>query len=356
MLPTGMTSLRKIRKMDCYYVDKTDHLRRLVEGGQYYFLSRPRRFGKTLLVDTLQKLFEGSEELFRGLAVHGKWDWSAHHPVVRISFGGGNFDSPDFVRKNVEDQLAETERLAGLEPGPGEASIRFRRLIRTLHERTGQRTVVLVDEYDKPILDALGDRETGAGQPGLPARLLRDDQGLRRAAPLRFPDGGEPVLAGGHFLGPEQPARHHPRSAFRRPLRLHGRGTGRGLRPGTRGPGPGRYPALVQRLQLARRGQGLQPVRHSPSLRNARVQGALVPDRHAALSRRPCVAAPGRVAGPGVHDRGRRTAVGLRRRRHFGRGAFVPDRLPDHRWRGDGRRPVPAGLSEPRSEAQCAWS
>ena len=145
--------------MDCYYVDKTDHARRLVERGKYYFLSRPRRFGKTLLVDTLQKLFEGSEELFRGLAVHGAWDWSARHPVVRISFGGGNFDSPDFVRRNVEDQLAETERLAGLEPGPGEASIRFRRLIRTLHERTGQRTVVLVDEYDKPILDALGDRE-----------------------------------------------------------------------------------------------------------------------------------------------------------------------------------------------------
>ena len=63
--------------MDCYYVDKTDHARRLVERGKYYFLSRPRRFGKTLLVDTLQKLFEGSEELFRGLAVHGKWDWSA---------------------------------------------------------------------------------------------------------------------------------------------------------------------------------------------------------------------------------------------------------------------------------------
>ncbi len=75
MLPTGMTSLRKIRTRDCYYVDKTEHVRRLVEGGD--FLSRPRRFGKTLLVDTLQKLFEGSKELFRGLAVHDKWDWSA---------------------------------------------------------------------------------------------------------------------------------------------------------------------------------------------------------------------------------------------------------------------------------------
>ncbi len=148
--------------MDCYYVDKTDHARRLVERGKYYFLSRPRRFGKTLLVDTLQELFEGSEELFRGLAVHGRWDWSIRHPVVRISFGGGNFDSPDLVRSNVEDQLEETERLAGLEPGPAGAAVRFRRLIKTLHERTGQRAVVLVDEYDKPILDALGDRELAA--------------------------------------------------------------------------------------------------------------------------------------------------------------------------------------------------
>ncbi len=146
--------------MDCYYVDKTDHARRLVEMGKYYFLSRPRRFGKTLLVDTLQELFEGSEELFRGLAVHGRWDWSARHPVVRLDFSGvGRFDGPDGVRETVEAQLEETEMQAGLEPGPAGAAVRFRRLIRTLHERTGQRTVVLVDEYDKPILDALGDRE-----------------------------------------------------------------------------------------------------------------------------------------------------------------------------------------------------
>ena len=112
MLPIGFSSLRKIRELGCYYVDKTDHVRRLVEGGQYYFLSRPRRFGKTLLVDTLQKLFEGSEELFRGLAVHGKWDWSARHPVVRLGFGGGDFDSPDLVRRNVERQLAATSAAA----------------------------------------------------------------------------------------------------------------------------------------------------------------------------------------------------------------------------------------------------
>ncbi len=183
MLPIGFSSLREIRGMDCYYVDKTDHVRRLVERGKYYFLSRPRRFGKTLLVDTLQKLFEGSEELFRGLAVHDKWDWSTRHPVVRISFGGGNFDSPDLIRGNVEDQLEETERLAGLEPGPAEAAVRFRRLIRTLHERAGQRAVVLVDEYDKPILDALGDRELATANRdflrGFYAMIKECDEQLR---------------------------------------------------------------------------------------------------------------------------------------------------------------------------------
>ena len=137
--------------MDCYYVDKTDHARRLVERGKYYFLSRPRRFGKTLLVDTLQKLFEGSEELFRGLAVHGKWDWSARHPVVRLDFGGGDFGDLDGVREEAEAQLKAAERLAGIEPGSARVSIRFRELIEALHERTGQRAVVLVDEYDKPI-------------------------------------------------------------------------------------------------------------------------------------------------------------------------------------------------------------
>ena len=145
--------------MDCYYVDKTAHVRRLVEGGKYYFLSRPRRFGKSLLVDTLQELFEGNEELFRGLAVHGEWDWSARQPVVRISFGSGEFGDPDGVREDAEAQLAAMERRAGLDPGRARASIRFRELIAALHERTGQQVVVLVDEYDKPILDALSKPE-----------------------------------------------------------------------------------------------------------------------------------------------------------------------------------------------------
>ncbi len=160
--------------MNCYYVDKTDHVRRLVEGGKYYFLSRPRRFGKTLLVDTLQKLFEGSEELFRGLAVHGRWDWSMRHPVVRLSFGGRNFVVPDRLHRNAMMQLDAAEKRAGVQCGYPDASDRLHHLISELHERTGQRAVVLVDEYDKPILDALGDRELALANRG----FLRDLYGV----------------------------------------------------------------------------------------------------------------------------------------------------------------------------------
>ena len=85
-LPIGIQTFREIREDGAYYVDKTPFIRRLVEEGKHYFLSRPRRFGKSLLVDTIKELFEGNEPLFRGLAVHDAWDWSARRPVVRFDF------------------------------------------------------------------------------------------------------------------------------------------------------------------------------------------------------------------------------------------------------------------------------
>ena len=90
-LPIGIQTFRKISDDDCYYVDKTAYLRRLVDEGTHYFLSRPRRFGKSLFLDTCKELFEGNEPLFKGLYIHDRWDWSVRHPVVRLSFGGGNF-------------------------------------------------------------------------------------------------------------------------------------------------------------------------------------------------------------------------------------------------------------------------
>ncbi|MEX8498258.1 AAA family ATPase, partial [Leptothrix ochracea] len=88
-LPIGLQSLAKLRGEGCYYVDKSGLAIDLIEAGSYFFLSRPRRFGKSLLVDTFQELFEANRALFTGLAAETRWDWSQRHPVVRISFGGG---------------------------------------------------------------------------------------------------------------------------------------------------------------------------------------------------------------------------------------------------------------------------
>ncbi|MYF49128.1 MAG: ATP-binding protein [Gammaproteobacteria bacterium] len=154
-LPIGIQTFREIREAGHYYVDKTPHIERLLDDGKHFFLSRPRRFGKSLFLDTLKELFEGSEALFEGLAIHGGWDWSARNPVIRLSFGSGHFTAPDGLRINVMAQLGRLEREAGLELACPSAPERFGELIRALRERGGRRVAVLVDEYDKPILDAL---------------------------------------------------------------------------------------------------------------------------------------------------------------------------------------------------------
>ena len=156
-LPIGIQTFRKLREEGCYYVDKTAYVERLLAKGTHYFLSRPRRFGKSLFLDTLKEFFEGNEALFSGLYIHDRHDWSKRHPVVRLSFGGGDFKDPDLLEANVMEQLAAAERRAGVGSEYLTAAGRFAGLLEALHEHTGQRVVVLVDEYDKPILDALVD-------------------------------------------------------------------------------------------------------------------------------------------------------------------------------------------------------
>ena len=153
-LPIGVQTFRTLRETDCYYVDKTPYIKRLLDEGSHYFLSRPRRFGKSLFLDTLKELFEGNEALFEGLHIHRRWNWTVCHPVLRLSFGGGNFKQWDSVEARTMEQLAAAEGdapVASEYTAPG----RLARLLETLHRRTGRTVAVLVDEYDKPILDAL---------------------------------------------------------------------------------------------------------------------------------------------------------------------------------------------------------
>ncbi|MDR1227421.1 MAG: AAA family ATPase, partial [Azoarcus sp.] len=154
-LPIGIQTFREIREDDCYYVDKTAFALRMIREGKAYFLSRPRRFGKSLFLDTLAELFAGNEVLFQGLHCHDKWDWETKYPVIRIGFADGIMESRAGLDARILDILTENEQHLGLEEGFGEIPGRFIRLIQAAAAKFGQRVVVLVDEYDKPILDNL---------------------------------------------------------------------------------------------------------------------------------------------------------------------------------------------------------
>ncbi|MDR1064180.1 MAG: AAA family ATPase, partial [Azoarcus sp.] len=154
-LPIGIQTFAKIREADYYYVDKTAFALRMIDEGTAYFLSRPRRFGKSLFLDTLAELFAGNEPLFRGLYCHDKWDWNTKYPVIRISFAGGIMASRANLDARIHRILAENERHFGIAKDEGDIPDRFISLIQAAEARFGQRAVILVDEYDKPILDNL---------------------------------------------------------------------------------------------------------------------------------------------------------------------------------------------------------
>lgn len=156
-LPLGVQTFREVRTSGDYYVDKTSFALKMFNEGKSYFLSRPRRFGKSLFVSMLKELFKGNEELFKGLHIHSRWDWSVKRPVIRLSFGGGDdYSDTDALRVELLDQLDLLKDLAEVKTiATKSLSGCLRRLIVELYRSSGRRVVVLVDEYDKPILDAL---------------------------------------------------------------------------------------------------------------------------------------------------------------------------------------------------------
>ena len=169
-LPIGIQTFAKIREDDAYYyVDKTPQILRLLDEGSHYFLSRPRRFGKSLLLDTIAELFEGRRELFNGLHAEQHWDWSRTYPVLRISFGKGVLHSRAELDEKIRELLDAEQKRHGITCSKASISGWFTELIRNLHQASGQRVVVLIDEYDKPILDNITESDV--------ARVMRD--GLR---------------------------------------------------------------------------------------------------------------------------------------------------------------------------------
>lgn len=153
--PIGIQSFEQIIEDDYVYLDKTALVYDLVTNGKIYFLSRPRRFGKSLLVSTLKCYFEGKKELFKGLAIDKlEKEWK-QYPVFHLSFGGQNFVEPYALDKVLEEFVAMAERIYGREELAETLGSRFKAVLGNAHKKTGMRAVVLIDEYDKPLLDVM---------------------------------------------------------------------------------------------------------------------------------------------------------------------------------------------------------
>ena len=160
--PIGIQSFEQIREDGYVYVDKTSLVYDLVKNGKIYFLSRPRRFGKSLLVSTLENYFLGRKELFEGLAIDSlEKEWAAY-PVFHLDFNGANFTAPQSLTQTLETFVARGEEAYGKDRLAITLGDRFASVLEKAHTKTGRRAVVLIDEYDKPLLDVMN---TGIASP-----------------------------------------------------------------------------------------------------------------------------------------------------------------------------------------------
>ena len=157
--PIGIQNFEKIRNDGYLYIDKTALMYQMVKTGSYYFLSRPRRFGKSLLISTLEAYFQGKKELFTGLAVERlEKDW-IKYPILHLDLNIEKYDTPESLDNILEKSLTAWEKLYGAEPSERSFSLRFAGIIERACKQAGQRVVILVDEYDKPMLQAIGNEK-----------------------------------------------------------------------------------------------------------------------------------------------------------------------------------------------------
>ena len=157
--PIGVQDFSNIRHGGYVYLDKTELIQKLAEDGKYYFLSRPRRFGKSLLISTMQAYFQGRKDLFEGLSICSmEKDWT-EYPVLRIDLSGTTYTSQAALDEKLSSILAKWEAQYGIDNKYISPGIRLEAVIGAAYESSGQKVVVLVDEYDKPIMDTLGNEE-----------------------------------------------------------------------------------------------------------------------------------------------------------------------------------------------------
>ena len=154
-LPIGIQDFEDLRNRGCIYVDKTALIYKLATEGKPYFLSRPRRFGKSLMLSTMESYFLGKKELFKGLAMEKlEKDWT-EYPVLKISFGVNTYENNERLKARLNSIVSENEKLYEIEKLSENPAERFANIIRTVSEKFNKKVVILIDEYDKPILDAL---------------------------------------------------------------------------------------------------------------------------------------------------------------------------------------------------------
>jgi hypothetical protein len=171
-LPIGLQDFRSIIEGEYKYIDKTRYIHKIATSGKYFFLSRPRRFGKSITISTLQELYLGSKELFKDLWIEDKWDWGKKHPVIRLSLSGIGISESGLSKalSNVLDSLYRTHQVP---PFEGDNTTRFRFLIE--HLAQAAKVVVLIDEYDAPIIHYLGKELEKAKES---RELLKDFYGV----------------------------------------------------------------------------------------------------------------------------------------------------------------------------------
>ncbi|MBQ9282934.1 MAG: ATP-binding protein [Treponema sp.] len=162
-LPIGIQDFEDLRQNAYVYVDKTKHVYNLVTKGKPYFLSRPRRFGKSLLVSTLEAYFLGKKELFKGLWIYDEEEKSENpwqvYPVLKFSLASGEFTEPNGLRNKLNDILKDFEEKYSLPFDETDLVSRFKNALKNAYEKTGKKVVVLVDEYDTPLLRNIGENE-----------------------------------------------------------------------------------------------------------------------------------------------------------------------------------------------------